>query len=179
MGGRRGGASVHKKGSTFHCTWSMKPTPKRVRMPLEGLQPNLADLRMLIVDDNPTNCRILTLQATKWGMIPRGAQSAAQALEWLRAGENFDLAILDMQMPGMDGLMLAGEIRKLPSAMLMPLVLLTSMAVKSDHPDFASVAFASCLTKPIKPAQLQEVLARVVSGSKQAPKKAAAQSKLD
>jgi len=149
------------------------------RMPLEGLQPNLADLRMLIVDDNPTNCRILTLQATRWGMIPRGAQSAAQALEWLRAGENFDLAILDMQMPGMDGLMLANEIRKLPSAMMMPLVLLTSMGVKSDHPDFTSVSFASCLTKPIKPAQLQEVLARVISGSKPAPRRAATPSKLD
>ncbi len=48
-------------------------------------------------------------------MVPRGAQSGHRALEWLRAGENFDLAILDMQMPGMDGLMLATEIRKLPA----------------------------------------------------------------
>src|SRR5882724_1395104 len=179
MGGKMWVESVPQKGSTFHFTLSMQSTPQTVRMPLEGLQPNLADLRMLIVDDNPTNCRILTLQATKWGMIPRGAQSAAQALQWLRAGENFDLAILDMQMPVMDGLMLAGEIRKLPSAMMMPLVLLTSMGVKSDHPDFASVAFASCLTKPIKPAQLQEVLARVVSGSKPAPRKSPPQAKLD
>jgi len=74
----------------------------------------LADLRLLVVDDNATNCRILTLQASKWGMAARGAQSASEALGWLRSGEKFDLAILDMQMPGMDGLMLAGEIRKMP-----------------------------------------------------------------
>ena len=66
------------------------------------------------MDDNPTNCRILATQAAKWGMVPRDTQNAAQALEWLRAGERFDLAVLDMQMPGMDGLTLAAEIRKLP-----------------------------------------------------------------
>jgi len=146
---------------------------------LEAPPPQLADLRLLIVDDNPTNCRILTLQASKWGMIPRGAQSASQALEWLRAGESFDLAILDMQMPGMDGLMLAGEIRKLPGAMMMPLVLLTSMGVRTDHPDFARAAFASCLSKPIKPVQLQEALIRVLSGAKPAPQTAPTNSKLD
>jgi CheY-like chemotaxis protein len=112
-------------------------------------------------------------------MVPRGAQSGRQALEWLRAGQTFDLAILDMQMPDMDGLMLAREIRKLPASMLMPLVLLTSMGVRSDHPDFASAAFASCLTKPIKPAQLQEVLVRVVSGVNAAAKKTAPNTKLD
>src|SRR5207253_979939 len=127
---------------------------------------------------NPTNCRILTLQTSKWGMIPRGAQSAGQALEWLRAGESFDLAILDMQMPDMDGLMLAGEIRKLPGAMMMPLVLLTSMGVRADHPDFASAAFARCLTKPLKPVQLQEALMRVISGATPVAKKAPA-TKLD
>src|SRR5437762_7463337 len=99
-------------------------------------------------------------------MVSRATQDAAQALEWLRAGENFDLAILDMQMPGMDGLMLAGEIRKLPQAGALPLVLLTSMGVRSDHPDVAKAGFANCLTKPIKPAQLLEVLVRVISGAK-------------
>ncbi len=140
----------------------------------------MADLRLLIVDDNPTNCRILALQARKWGMIPRATQSGAQALEWLRAGESFDLAILDMQMPGMDGVMLAREIRKLPAGKTMPLVLLTSMGVRSDRPDFASAAFASCLTKPIKPAQLHEALVRVLSGSKAAaPQAPVASAKLD
>jgi CheY-like chemotaxis protein/HPt (histidine-containing phosphotransfer) domain-containing protein len=181
MEGKMWVESVPQKGSTFHFTLPMQsaPAPELRPVNLDARQPQLADLRLLVVDDNPTNCRILTLQAGKWGMVPRAAQNATQALDFIKAGENFDLAILDMQMPGMDGLMLATEIRKIPSAMMMPLVLLTSMGVRSDSPDFASAAFASCLTKPIKPTQLHEVLVRVISGNKPAARKPPVPSKLD
>jgi CheY-like chemotaxis protein/HPt (histidine-containing phosphotransfer) domain-containing protein len=179
MGGKMWVESVPDKGSTFHFTLLLKAAPDPVRPSLDGRQPQLADLRLLIVDDNPTNCRILTVQASKWGMLPRGAQSGEQALEWLRAGENFDLAILDMQMPGMDGVMLAQQIRNSPQTKMMPLVLLTSMGVRPNQPDISNLAFASCLTKPVKPAQLYEVLARAISGAKAAPQKAPTNVKLD
>jgi len=179
MGGKMWVESVPDKGSTFHFTLLLKAALDTTGAPFDGRQPQLADLRLLIVDDNPTNCRILTLQASKWGMVPRGANSAEQALQWLRAGEAFDLAILDMQMPGMDGVMLAREIRNMPRTQMMPMVLLTSMGVRPNQPDLSSVAFASCLTKPVKPGQLYEVLAGAISGAKAAPQKAPPNLKLD
>jgi CheY-like chemotaxis protein/nitrogen-specific signal transduction histidine kinase len=172
MGGKMWVESVPQKGSTFHFTLALQAAPGTSILAPEGPVPQLVNLRLLIVDDNPTNCRLLTLQTSKWGMIPRGANSAAKALEWLRAGEQFDLAVLDMQMPGMDGLMLAAEIRKLPGAMTMPMILLTSMGFHSNDSDLAKAAFASCLTKPVKPAQLQETLVRAISGAKPMEKKA-------
>jgi CheY-like chemotaxis protein len=178
MGGQMWVESVPQKGSTFHFVIQFRPSAATARLPLQGPQPQLADLRLLIVDDNPTNRRILSVQASKWGMIPRSANSGAQALEWLQKGETFDLAILDMQMPEMDGLMLARAIRQLPGALMLPLVLLTSMGIRPDNPAFANAAFASCLTKPIKPSQLHEVLVRVVSGAKPAARKSVT-SKLD
>ncbi len=179
MNGKMWVESVPGKGSAFHFTLRFQAAPQTARSPLEDAQPQLAGLRLLIVDDNPTNRRILTRQTSKWGMVPRDTPDAQQALEWLRSGEKFDLAILDMQMPGMDGLTLASEIRKLPGAAKMTLILLTSVGVNAEHPAFAPAALASCLTKPIKPSQLHEVLVGVISGAKPAPKKTPPAAKLD
>jgi CheY-like chemotaxis protein len=179
MGGKMWVESVPQKGSTFQFTIYFQAAGDATPAELESTQSQLSDLRLLVVDDNPTNCRILTLQARKWGMIARHTNEGKQALEWLRAGERFDMAIVDMQMPGMDGITLATEIRKLPRGSALPLVLLTSMGVKTTQPDLASASFASCLAKPVKPAQLKQTLLRVVSGAKPIPRQPPVSAKLD
>jgi len=179
MGGKLWVESVPQKGSVFHFTLQLQRDSGPPPAPPASGDRTLADLRLLIVDDNPTNCRILTLQTTKWGMLPRGVRSGREALELLKQGERFDLAILDMQMPEMDGLMLANELRQLPNGASLPLILLTSMGVRTDHPDFGAARFACCLNKPVKPAQLRAALTEVVTGQNLSARQPAPGPRLD
>jgi CheY-like chemotaxis protein len=120
------------------------------------------------VDDNATVRRVIAEQVTKWGMVPYSAESPQQALEWLKKGEQYDLGVLDLQMPGMDGLALAMEIHKLAGAAMMPLVLLMPLGLHSDAPGSTHIVFAHTVNKPVKPAQLCEVLVRALLSPKAA-----------
>ncbi|MGD1805836.1 response regulator [Dapis sp. BLCC M126] len=144
-------------GSTFHFTILTTSAPS-IPKPYHNPQPQLTGKRVLIVDDNSTNRLILQIQTQKWEMISTGADSGAKALDLLMRGENFDLAILDMQMPEMDGITLAAEIHKLPKLKKLPLVMLTSIGYPKDN---AMVDLEAWLNKPIKSGQLYEVLMKI------------------
>lgn len=119
--------------------------------------------RLLIVDDNRTNREILVRQSQAWGMYPVAVESGPAALKLLAEDEHFDLAILDMQMPDMDGLDLARAIHSLPRHVPMPLLMLTSIGQQELRQKQEGINLAGIMTKPVKRTQLLEVLMRVVS----------------
>ncbi len=147
------------RGSTFAFTIAAPRAvaPPGARRELLGEQPALVGKRLLVVDDNATNRRILALQTAKWGMQVRESESPLQALAWLDGGERFDAAILDMHMPEMDGLELARRIRA--TGHTLPLVLFSSLGRKEA---MAGALFAATLAKPLHQSQLFDALATLL-----------------
>jgi GAF domain-containing protein/CheY-like chemotaxis protein len=157
MGGRMWAESDGPgTGSTFFFTIeaAIAQLPGARRRDFVGTQPELLGKRLLVVDDNATNRRILALQSAKWGMRARETESPAEALRWLAAGEAFDLAILDMHMPEMDGVELARRARALRPAL--PLVLFSSIGRREGSD--ADRLFDAYLSKPIHQSHLFDTL---------------------
>ena len=165
MGGTVEAVSQPGAGSTFTVTVQLRRAPAAEGAHfLQRNAPALAGRRILIVDDNLTNRRIVTQLALRWGMRPSTLPSALEALDRLRHGEPFDVAVLDMSMPGYDGLDLAVEIRRRRSALELPIVLLTSLGQRQALQAARAVELAACLSKPIKAAQLYDTLVTVLAG---------------
>ncbi|MFZ1043563.1 MAG: response regulator [Anaerolineales bacterium] len=154
------------KGLTFHFTILAETTPVTVRLQPHGVQLDLDGRAILIVDDNATNCQVVSRQTAAWGMKPQGFLSAKDALEALKHGEQFAIAVLNMQMPEMNGLTLARAIHKLPETAELPLIMLTSLGFRPEQDETND--FAAFLTKPIKPSYLFETLAFVLTNQPRA-----------
>ncbi len=172
MGGEmHAGSGGIGKGSEFIFTIKAEPAKipeRKTARDIKGIQSILHDKHVLIVDDNATNRRILTLQTEKWGMIPRATEHPHEALKWIENGEQFNLAILDLQMPEMDGIMLTREIRKRRDEKSLPVILLTSLGRREIGAE--DLEFAAYLTKPLKPSALYDALAGLFARNLISPK---------
>jgi PAS domain S-box-containing protein len=177
MGGAIWVESKVGEGSTFHFTIRAEAAPDQGRPLLSRPQPHLVNKRVLIVDDNQTNRRVLSHQVKVLGMTPITAASGDEALILLQVEKHFDVAFLDMQMPGMDGATLAKRISAGYGSRRPPLVLLTSLGYQTN--DEAAAYFAAWVTKPIKLSQLYNVLMKIFGGSPEADTKPNLETQFD
>ena len=164
MGGEVSVTSTPGEGSTFRFTINVLPGEVTRRTFLSGVAAELHNRRVLLVDDNATNRRILEQHLRGWGMHCVVATSGEQALEMIKREAAFDCAVFDMQMPVMDGEALALAWRALPGAIVPPLILATSMGKRNST---GEKLFEAVLSKPVKPSLLYDTLISTFTGAVQ------------
>ena len=166
MGGEIGIISAPGEGSTFWFKAQFDKQPAGRVLRQVSAPASLDELRVLIVDDNATNRKILSHQLSSWGITYEEADSGVRALELLQSaaaqGQAYELAILDLMMPGMDGFQLARAIKSDPAIAGMQLVLLTSYGQRGDGATAREAGVAAYLTKPVRQSQLFDCLMNIV-----------------
>ncbi|MFS8776724.1 response regulator [Synechococcus sp. W65.1] len=171
MGGKIFLESKEGRGSTFslELTLERQPYVHQLSQPAVRIPVDLRGKRLLVVDDNATNRKILRSQATAWGMRVEEAENAYQAMDKLRQavreGRPFPLAVLDMQMPEVDGETLGRWIKADPELSQTQLVMMTSVGLGEHSRRAAEMGFAAYLVKPVKQSRLQEALVMALGKS--------------
>jgi len=177
MDGQIGAEGREGRGSRFWFTVALPAVPAEAGTTVESS--GLEGRRVLVVDDNETNRRILELRCHRWGMIVELAADARTGLRMMQlaadTGHPFDVALLDMAMPSMDGPQLAQAIRADPRLERVPLVLLSSIVEQSEVGDLVRVGFSRCLLKPLRENRLRETLQTVLGVGPQPPARQPAQ----
>jgi two-component system, sensor histidine kinase and response regulator len=167
MGGQIGFTSVPGQGSTFWFTARFEKQTTPAKTDLEPT--DLSNLHVLIVDDNQTNRRILEDQLQAWGIRATSAAGAQEALEKLQDAteHRFDIVLLDMHMPGMNGISLAEVIKADSRLARARIIILTSLGHLMDDASLERIGVDACLVKPVKQARLYECL----TGMRSPPRK--------
>ncbi|MFK7846414.1 MAG: response regulator [Rhodothermales bacterium] len=158
LGGGINVESELNRGSTFHLSIVAPASAQTTKFDFDVVKGK----RILIVDDSSTNRKILSALTTSWEMIPVVVSSGTEVLSLINKGNVFDAALLDFQMPEMDGLTLAETLSHHAAASDLPLVMLSSIGERQTH---SSDLFAHWLTKPVKQEQLHRVLSSIFGDS--------------
>ncbi|MET1008312.1 MAG: response regulator [Propionibacteriaceae bacterium] len=153
--------SVPEMGSTFTASMVMDLSSARDVRPSGTPIVNLDGLSVLVVDDNLTYLKIVGLQLSSLGMVCAAVASPKEALKLVREGLKYDVAVVDMLMPEMNGVELATALREIPSVRDVPIVLVTSVG---SRPAGAEDMFAALLAKPVKSAALLRALSAALTG---------------
>jgi len=163
MGGKTGVASKEGVGSEFWFTVALEkqeavPEPVLLTEDIKGKS-------ILIVDDNKTNRFVLSEQLKSWGCLYDEAQDGLKAYEMLfdaaKGKKPFEIAIIDMQMPGMDGKQLGEKIKNTPETKNIRIVMMSSHGERGDSRELGKIGFDAYLTKPVKMKHLQACLIKV------------------
>lgn len=156
MGGHIWLKNTSTEGSIFAFTVNLQSVKETVAGFQSNKQPVLLKKRLLIVDDNATHREFLTKTCQYWGMENESVDNGEIALEMLRENGRFDLALINWEMSGMDGLLLAKKIKAISKLNAMPLILLAPLGKQPEEQQKAW--FTARLTKPIKASLLHETL---------------------
>jgi len=164
MGGKLSVETEVEVGSTFAFTILAATDAERPFLDDEDSLTCLVEKRILIIDDNATNRKILRLQCESWKMISQEVDSGDAAIALLQTDAAIDLAIVDMQMPEMDGVMLSRAIAQLEHRQELPLILLTSLGKLALNAD-EECLFDATLSKPLRQSQLYNALLKIFQNS--------------
>jgi two-component system, sensor histidine kinase and response regulator len=171
MHGQIGVRSVAGEGSTFWFTVQLEKQPPGTVVAKPIL--DLARTRVLVVDDNATNREVLHYQLLAWKIMDAAATGGPEALRMLREaaalGTPYDLAILDMEMPGMDGMMLARTIKTDPAIARTKLIILSSLGEQLETEELRAAGLHACLVKPAKQSRLFDCIANCMGAVKSTP----------
>ena len=171
MGGNMWVESQPGQGTQFHFTVSLVTAEEPVQVGTVASAEVLRGVKVLIVDDNRTNRRILDGMLTHWGMRPKSVEGGAEAIAELLAaresGEQYGLIISDLLMPKMDGFSFIEQIRRKPGLCTAMIMLLTSAGSRGDSTRCEQLGVAAYLMKPVRQSELREAVARILGAREQ------------
>jgi two-component system, sensor histidine kinase and response regulator len=166
MGGTMWMGSEPGVGTNFHFTLPLVPAAEPIAASTEPHFDLLNGVRVLVVDDNRTNRKILEMILRRWGMVPTSVEGGAEAIVELLAasapGRRYELIICDVLMPGMDGFSFVDRVRQKPELSTAKIMLLTSAGQRGDAARCEELGISAYIMKPVRQSELHEVISRIL-----------------